>query len=86
MVGDILGGGVALKLQKNHPELTTRTYSAPVVDVAFRPNANTERYQNCGDPISLFDTSSQTTRTGQCYDQRTLTHQYQNNAKLFKPG
>ena len=33
VVGDSLGGSVALELQKHHPELKVRTYGAPVVDL-----------------------------------------------------
>ena len=32
VVGDGLGGSVALELQKYHPELKLRTYETPVVD------------------------------------------------------
>ena len=81
VVGDSLGRSVVLESQKNHPELKSRTYSAPVVDVAVRPNANADRYRMFGNPISMFDTSTQTPMNGQVYDQQTLTHQYQNNAK-----
>ena len=70
-----------MERQKNHPELKSRTYNTPVVVLACRPNANTERYRNHGDPISMFDTPTRTTMNGKFYDQRTLTHQYQNNAK-----
>ena len=84
-VGDSLGGAVAMELQQHHPEVKVRTYGAPVVDLngAIQPtwNANTERYRNFGDPISMFDSSAHTTVYPQFYDQRALTHQYQNNAK-----
>ena len=87
--GDSLGGAVALELQKHHPELKVRTYGAPVVDLkgAIQPtwNANTERYRNFGDPISMFDSSAHTTVYPKLYDQRALTRQYQNNAKHFIP-
>ena len=88
-VGDSLGGAVALELQKHHPELKVRTYGAPVVDFkgAVQPNwsANTERYRNFGDPISMFDSSAHTTVYPHFYDQKALTHQYQNNANKIKP-
>ena len=83
MVGDSLGGSVALELQRNHPELRSRTYSAPVVDVSFRPNASAEWGRNLCDPISMFGTSVETTMTGKFYEQRTLAHQYEYNAKRF---
>ena len=82
--GDSLGGAVALELQKHHLELKVRTYGAPVIVLkgAMQPtwNANTERYINFGDPISMFDSSAHTTVYPQFYDQRALTHQYENNA------
>ena len=84
-VGDSRGGAVALQLQKHHPELTVRTYGAPVIDLtrAMKPtwNANTERYRNFGDPVAMFDSSAHTTVYPQFYDQRVLTHQYQNTAQ-----
>ena len=50
VVGDSLGGSVALELQKQLPELQVRTYGAPVVDLkgAVQPswNTDTERYRN----------------------------------------
>ena len=65
VVGDSLGGSVALELQKHHPELKARTYGAPVVDLngAVQPtrNTDTERYRNLGDPILMFDSSAHTT-------------------------
>ena len=89
VVGDSLGRNVALALQKHHPELRVRTDGAPVVDLkgAVQPswNTDTERYRNFGDPISMFDFSAHTTFYQQFYDQRVLTHQYQNNAMNFKP-
>ena len=85
VVGDSLGRNVALALQKHHPELRVRTDGAPVVDLkgAVQPswNTDTERYRNFGDPISMFDFSAHTTFYQQFYDQRVLTHQYQNNAR-----
>ena len=79
VVGDSLGGAVSLELQKHHPELKVRTFGAPVVDLkgAIQPtwNANTERYRNVGDPISMFDSSAHTTVYPQLYDQNVLTHQ-----------
>ena len=33
VVGDSLGGSVSLDLQKHHPELKSRNYSAPVFDL-----------------------------------------------------
>ena len=44
VVGDGLGGSVALELQKHIPELRVRTYGAPVVDLkgAVQPSWNTD--------------------------------------------
>ena len=82
VVGDSLGGSVALELQKHHPELKIRTYGAPVFDLkgATQPtyNSNTERYRNYGDPFSMFDSSAHTTFYPQFYDQQVLTHQINN--------
>ena len=65
MGGDSSGGSVALGLQENHPEVKSRTYNAPVVDLAFRPNANTERFRSFGDPIQMLDTSAHTMMTSE---------------------
>ena len=84
-VGDSLGGAVALELQKHHPKLKVRTYRAPVLDFkgAVQPNwsANAEGHRKFADPISMFDSSAHTTVYPHFYDQKALTHQYQNNAK-----
>ena len=88
-VGDSLGRVVALELQKHHPELKVRTYGAPVVDNngAVQPtwHANTERYRNCGDAITMLDSSTHTTIYPEVYDRKTLTHQYQNKAQRITP-
>ena len=88
VVGDSLGRNVALALQKHHPELCVRTDGAPVVDLkrAVQPswNTDTERYRNFGDPISMFDFSAHTIFYQQFFDQKVLTHQYQNNANDLK--
>ena len=85
VVGDSLGGSVALEIQRHHPELRVRTYGAPVVDLkgAMQPtwNANTERYRNFGDSVSMFDSPAHTTVYPHFYDQKVPTHQYHNNAK-----
>ena len=88
-VGDSLGGSVALELQKHHPELQTRTFGAPVVDLTgainppWKADPTVQRYRNAGDPISIFDSKAHTTYYGKFYDKSTLTHQYDNNAKFF---
>ncbi len=45
-----LGGVVALEMQRDHPELKTRTYGAPVVSLT--PG---ERYKSAGDPVAALD-------------------------------
>ena len=73
------------------PELQTRTYGAPVVDLtgaikpAWEEATTTQRYRNASDPTSCFDSKAHTTYYGKFYDKSTLTHQYDNNAKKFKP-
>ena len=42
MVGDSLGKNAPLELPKNHQDLSSWPNSDAVVDVAFRPNPNTE--------------------------------------------
>jgi hypothetical protein len=50
---NVLGGAVALQLQKEQPELKTRTYGAPVLDpLGLNPG---DRYRSYGDPISMLD-------------------------------
>ena len=41
-------------------------------------DANTDRYRNLGDSISMSDSSTKTTMYPKFCDQPTLTHQYQN--------
>ncbi|MFM7984788.1 MAG: hypothetical protein ACKPKO_36245 [Candidatus Fonsibacter sp.] len=87
VVGDSLGGSVALELQKHHPELQTRTFGALVVDLTgsinppWKEYPTVQRYRNASDPISFFDFKAHTTYYGQFFDNPTLTHQYANNAK-----
>jgi hypothetical protein len=44
---------VALQLQKEQPELKTRTYGAPVLDPLGRNPG--DRYRSYGDPVSILD-------------------------------
>ena len=87
VAGDSLGGSVALDLLKQHPELQTRTYGAPVVDLTnvvehdWDGNPSVQRYLNIGDPILFVDSKAHSTTYGQFYDKLSLTHQYDNNAK-----
>ena len=61
VVGHSLGGAVALELQKNHPNLKSRTYGAPVWDPFGQDRAmkkNVERYANYADPVAIMDSSA----------------------------
>ena len=73
-----------MELQKNHPELSTRVYGTPVMDLLGRQQ-NAERFRNEGDPISTFDRSAKTTPfTRDLLNAPATIHQYANNAKHFK--
>jgi outer membrane lipoprotein SlyB len=58
VVGDSLGGSIALELEKNNPELKTTTYGAPV----FQPFSSEQgnRYRHQGDIVSAFDSGAKT--------------------------
>ena len=56
VVGHSLGGAVALEMQRDHPDIKTRTYGAPVVSMS--PG---ERYKSAGDPVSALDFGAKTT-------------------------
>jgi pimeloyl-ACP methyl ester carboxylesterase len=77
IVGHSLGGAVALELQKEHPELKSRTYGAPVVSMS-----SGERYKSAGDPVAALDFGAKTTAP------TTLNpHSYQDlAAKVHTPG
>ena len=64
-VGHSQGRSVALELQKHNPDLMSRTYNAPVVDlkglIPHSDNSKVERYRNSGDLVSALDTSALTT-------------------------
>ena len=85
VVGDSFGGSVALELQKSHPELSSRVYGTPVMDLLGKQQ-NAERNRNEGGPISMFDRSAKsTTFTRDLLNAPAMTHQYANNATNFKP-
>ena len=73
-----------MELRKHHPGLVSRNYGAQIVDLTRKIqttwNTQAERYRNLGDPVLMFGTSTHTTRNRKFYDQRDLTHQYQNHA------
>jgi len=73
VVGHSLGGAVALEMQKQRPQLKSRTFGAPVWDLWGNDRRNydmakyrqggperPERFRSAGDPISFFDASSTT--------------------------
>ena len=57
LVGHSLGGAAALQLQKEHPELKTRTYGAPVASFS----GSNERFRHWGDPVAMLDLGATTT-------------------------
>ena len=86
VVGHALGSMVGLELQKQYPGLKSRSYSSPVFDLLSTPDPHIERYRNAGDIISAFDTGATTSYYWNVFDRPgTLTHQYENIAKNFKP-
>ena len=56
VVGHSLGGAVSLELQRDHLDLHTRTYGAPVISMT--PG---ERYKSAGDLVSFLDFGAKTT-------------------------
>lgn len=85
VVGHSLGGSVALELQKNHPNLTSRTYGAPVFN-PFGGDDKAERYRNWFDPFSVFDRSAKRSFKANPFDSFSLTHDYSNIANRFQAG
>ncbi len=85
VVGHSLGGAVALQLQRDHPNLTSRTYGAPVWD-PLGEDGKVERYRNWGDPVSIFDRSTNKSVKANPFDSYSLTHDYSNIASKFKSG
>ena len=59
VVGHSLGGAVALQMQKEQPELSTRTYGAPVFDPLGRNPG--DRYRSRFDPVSILDRGATST-------------------------
>ena len=92
VVGHSLGGSVALELQKNYPNLTSRTYGAPVWDPLGQDNkykgfgGQVDRYRNLLDPFSFFDSSAKSSIKWNPFDSFSFTHDYNNIAKDFKTG
>ena len=69
-----------MELQKNHPELSSRVYNAPALDLLGKQQ-NAERHRNKGGLISMFDRSAKSTPfTRDLLSAPAMTHQYANNA------
>lgn len=90
LVGHSLGGSVSLELQKQYPNLKTRTYGAPVWDPLGRDNLNrsgtgekVDRYRNLTDPISFFDASAQGSVMMNPFSSKSLTHGFSNIGDKF---
>ena len=83
VVGHSLGGAVTLQLQKDNPQLQSRTYGAPVMDPLGLSKGKAERYANAGDPVAMFDRSAQ---THYLWNPLKLNgpHQYGNMARGFQ--
>ena len=92
VVGHSLGGSVALELQKNHPNLQSRTYGAPVWDPFGEDNkrkgfsGQVDRYRNLGDPFSIFDGSAKNSIKWNPFNSASLTHDYSNIGTKFQAG
>ena len=78
VVGHSLGGQTALELEKNYSHIqNSRTYGAPVFDIAPHIGANTndpDRFRHFFDPVSMFDQKAQKTFKTDLFDSKTLTH------------
>ena len=55
IAGHSFGGAVALELQREHPEMKTITYGAPVISAS-----GGERYRAVLDPFAMFDFGAKT--------------------------
>lgn len=92
VVGHSLGGSVALELQKQYPNLDSRTYGAPVWDPFSEDNkwkgfrGQVDRYRNIADPVSVFDGSAQNSIKWNPFDSFSLTHSFTNIGDNFKSG
>jgi hypothetical protein len=59
VVGHLLGGAVALELQRSHPQLNlaSETYGAPIASLS----GSGQRHRHWLDPVAIFDWRADTT-------------------------
>ena len=82
VIGQSLGGGVALELQRNYEHITSsRTYGAPVWNPIGSESNNYDRYRHRFDPVSMFDRSAVKSVKWNPFEASSLTHDYSNIAK-----
>ena len=55
VVGHSLGGAVALEMQRQHPELISRTFGAPTWNLGSSHRGLADRYRHPLDPVSVTD-------------------------------
>ena len=92
--GHSLGGAVALELQREFPQLETRTYGAPVfeptgIERLQKGSENVHRYRNWNDPVAQFDNSAQLVEQGKNAPNTWssyFNHNYDDIASQFKSG
>ena len=77
---------MSLELQKQYPQLESRTYGAPVWD----PNGEdahtqlkVDRYRNYIDPVSMFDRSSNMSVKLNPFTSASLTHAFDDISDEF---
>ena len=87
------GGALALELQREFPQLKTRTFGSPTVSSPFekwsKGAENVERYANTGDPVAMFDSSAQISNQ-RPWDNKGITgffnHNYDTLESQFHSG
>ncbi len=86
VIGQSLGGSVALELEKNFPKQieTSRTYGAPVLDLTeHEMGPRVQRFRNLFDGISVFDNAANVSINFNPLESKSLTHSYGNIADNF---
>ena len=80
---------MAFELQKNYPDLKSRTYSGIVLDQKWLiPNSNNkdvERYRSYGDLVSIFDRSAHSTLNPTFVNQQQFNPLISESSKKVKP-